>query len=155
LLDLELAGLYPGDDMSLKPVSSMQVTRPQGALGQPEDQRPPPKVAYQGLGQGQEPVALAIGLVPVNDKDALAGLCVLQHQPFVCYDPVLAYAGLTGMLYVVIAQEHVQPISTVELVQQIIGLPVCAAYGVQASVLPQFVSIPDLDVGKPSPVVVI
>ena len=101
-----------------------------------------------------EAVALEIGLVSVNHKDALSSSDVPQDQPFSSFHSLLLYMVTPASLNVVVAYDKVEPVLLVEPVQQVKDATMRIPNIAKPSVLPQFVAISNFNVGKTFPEIV-
>jgi hypothetical protein len=106
-----------------------------------------PHVADGKPGRPAQVVTLEVGLVSVYYKQSLAGPSVTKDQPFVGKDAILFHCDVSAVAQVVVANDQVQAILTIEAVQKIKHWRVCAANVIEAPVLPHLVAIADFDVG--------
>ena len=101
-----------------------------------------------------KPVALKVGLVPVRDKDLLSGPLVVEDQPLGGDEPVLFHSLLPSVRDLVVAQDKVQPVLPIKLVQLIKDLAVGLPDVAKAAILHQLVAITYLDISKALAIVI-
>jgi hypothetical protein len=82
-----------------------------------------------------KPVTLKVGLMAVYDKDLLPGIRVTQDQSLGCDEPVLFHPVTSAIPDLVVTQDEVQPVLSVEPVQQIKDLAVGAPDVAETAVL--------------------
>jgi hypothetical protein len=81
-------------------------------------------------------------------------MSVLQDQSLVGCQPILLHATVPKALDIVIAEDHNQTIPSGEGVQQVEGAAMRALHSTEAPVLPQLITVTNLDVREPLAIVV-
>jgi hypothetical protein len=130
-----LIGLLPLDDPTADLFSTFGVAGETRSAANDKELQLFPDVASQEPTCSVKPIALEIGLVTVNDKDALFGLRVMQDQSFVSNEPVFFHSVPTPVVDIVISHDKVQSALLIESVQQVKDVSIGFSDGTELPVL--------------------
>jgi hypothetical protein len=127
---------HPLNDPLLNPSSLGGAAILAGGLHPAEELKPLPNVAHQQPPDYVKLIALQIGLMPMDDKYLLPGPGMPQDERLFGSDAILFHLTASQALDVVVAQDEVQPILSVKLVEQIKDALMSPSHVAELPVLP-------------------
>jgi hypothetical protein len=151
----ELLVFHPLDDLLLDLLSLAGAALLAGGLHQAKELKSLPNVAHQQSSYYIELIAFEVSLMSVNDEYLLPRPGMPQDQRLFGYDPIFLHLAASDALDVVIAQDEVQPTLPVKLVEQVEDTLMSPPHFGELPVLPQFVSVADLDIRKTLLIIVV